>query len=68
MQTEKKELRLTFGLALAVKASAAPVAGTHQRVAQVNALPLLVDLIVPSIVIARFWGEKEEQKDGGSRG
>lgn len=41
-----------FGLAFAVKPSASTVAGTNQRVPQVNALPLLVYLVVPSIVKA----------------
>lgn len=54
--------QLTFGLAFAVKPSASTVAGTDQRVPQVNALPLLVYLVVPSIVKAGLCGG-----EGGER-
>lgn len=67
---QKNPHQLTFGLAFAVKPPAPAVAGTDQRVPQVDALPLLVYLIVPPIVKAGLWGEKKEvshQRDPKTR-
>lgn len=46
----------SFRFTLAVKAAAPSIAGTHQGIAQVSALPLLVYLVVLPIIIATKLG------------